>query len=80
MKIYEIIVGTMRGVASLLKGDGAGRHGRTGLLLLLHDSLVCGFYRDGETELGSALFGVSYELILKRFFNVLSCGRSHQRR
>ena len=40
----------MRGVASRLKGDGAGRHGRTGLLLLLHDSLVCGFYRDGETE------------------------------
>jgi hypothetical protein len=50
----------MRGVASRLKGDGASRHGRTGLLLLLHDSLVCGFYRDGKTELGGALCGVSY--------------------
>ena len=80
MKIYEIIVGTMRGVASRLKGDGAGRHGRTRLLLLLHDSLVGGFYRDGETELGSALCGVSYELSLSKCFNVLSCGRSHQRR
>ena len=54
----------MRGVASRLKGDGAGRHGRTGLLLLLHDSLVCGFYRDGETELSGALYGVSINLSL----------------
>jgi hypothetical protein len=38
-----------------LERDGAGRHGGTSLFLLLHYRLVCGFYRDGKTELGGVL-------------------------
>lgn len=63
----------MRGVASRLKGDGAGRHGRTGLLLLLHDSLVGGFYRNGQTKLGGILYLLSALLTgLLLFFRILS--------
>jgi len=42
-----------------LEGDGAGLLGHASLFLLLHDSLVGGFYRNGKTELGSALWCVS---------------------
>lgn len=63
MKIYEIIVGTMRLLMcveeSRLEGDGAGLLGGTGNFLLLHDSLVGCFYRNGKTELSGALWFVS---------------------
>ena len=67
MKIYEIIVGTMRSSLcgeSRLEGDGAGLGGGAGDFLLLHDSLVGGFYRNGKTKLGGALCCVSYALSL----------------
>jgi len=43
-----------------LEGDGAGLLGGTGDFLLLHDSLVGCFYRNGKTELSGALYYVSY--------------------
>lgn len=49
---------------SRLEGDGASLLGSTGLLLLLHDSLVSGFYRNGKTELGGALSSVSYAAVI----------------
>lgn len=43
-----------------LEGDRASLGGSAGDLLLLHDSLIGSFYRDGETELGSLLRFVSH--------------------
>ena len=45
---------------SRLEGDGTSLLSSTGDFLLLHDSLVRGFYRDSKTELGGALCGVSF--------------------
>lgn len=44
---------------SRLEGNGACLLGGTRNLLLLHDSLVGGFYCDGKTELSGALYAVS---------------------
>ena len=48
--MYVVMVGVSR-----LEGDGASLLSGTRHLLLLHDSLVSGFYRNGKAELGSAL-------------------------
>ena len=45
---------------SRLKWDSTGLLGSAGDFLLLHDSLVGGFYRNSKTELGSALRVVSF--------------------
>lgn len=65
---------------SRLKGDGAGLLGCARQFLLLHDSLVGGFYRNGKTKLSGALWCVSNALSGEVSLNVLSCGQSRQRR
>lgn len=84
MKIYEIIVGTMqlclRAGESRLEGDGAGLLGSTRDFLLLHDSLVGSFYRNGKTELGGALCCVSGVMVFDMLMDIPSCGQSRQRR
>jgi hypothetical protein len=65
---------------SRLKGDRAGLLGSARNFLLLHDSLVGGFYRDGETKLGGALHSVSYALQLCASLDIPSCGQSRRRR
>lgn len=56
-----------------LEGDRSSRHCGALLFLLLHDSLVGGFYRNGQTKLGGILYLLSALLTgLLLFFRILS--------